>query len=130
MKKTVTREVEFCDAPGCNAEVSYMTPCMKCGIVFCYEHSESMMVSFPHGVHFSGSGDGRFCKKCAAELDDDGDDPLFESYKRIADLRTPRGSASSRTIAAERRSTAERGTGEDRRQESRRRRGTPSETIG
>lgn len=85
MKKTVTREVECCDE--CGRELSYETSCMKCGAVYCYDHQKTLMVEFPHAVHFSGSGDGHYCKKCARELESAGTDPLFESYMKIAALR-------------------------------------------
>jgi hypothetical protein len=85
MKKTVTKEVDCCDE--CGGEVRYASPCMKCGAVYCYDHSERLTISLTHSVFCSGSGDGKYCKKCAAVLEATGVNELFNSYMAIAELR-------------------------------------------
>lgn len=87
MKKTVTREVNFCDK--CNAEQTYgIDACLCCGVEHCYECKKTEGRKYSHGVNVIGSGDGYYCNACDTKLDGEGSDGRYEAYRRIASLRT------------------------------------------
>ena len=84
MKKTLSKEVTVCDQ--CNKE-AYVETCLKCGAEFCYDCRKTCGVEYPHGVYFSGSGDGFYCNKCDSELKATGVDPLHSAYLKVKYLR-------------------------------------------
>lgn len=63
MKKTVRRVVHFCD--NCGEAADYPEVCLGCGIEYCYECENKLMVKYQHSVGFQGSSDGYFCLKCS-----------------------------------------------------------------
>lgn len=86
MKKTVNKEVHFCDK--CNAEQVYgFDECLCCGVEHCYECKKTEGRKYSHGVHVSGSGDGYYCNACDAKLLSSGEDKLHSAYRRVASLR-------------------------------------------
>lgn len=84
MKKTIEKEVEFCDA--CEAE-GYTTACLCCGKEFCYDCRKTNGVEYSHSVHCQGSGDGFYCTECDSKLKKSGADKLHRAYLKIQDLR-------------------------------------------
>jgi hypothetical protein len=84
MKKTIKKEVRFCDK--CGKEDSYPTACMKCGIEMCYECQEQHGKSYNHGIYVSGSGDGFYCKPCDLTLTESGRDKRHNAYLAIKSL--------------------------------------------
>lgn len=85
MKKTITREVNFCDK--CEVEASYPTTCIRCGLEVCYKCADKVGVTYAHGVYVSGSGDGFYCRPCDIVLYEAGDDPLYLAYRAVRVLR-------------------------------------------
>jgi hypothetical protein len=83
MKKTITQEVDCCDI--CERPHAHYG-CDNCGKVYCYDHSESHLKKYAHGVHFGGSDDGCYCLECDAALLKSGD-KLHAAYLRVASLR-------------------------------------------
>ena len=61
MKKTIKKEVTFCD--NCEKE-TYVEPCLRCGVEHCWKCKEIESVEYGHAVYFQGSGDGYYCKAC------------------------------------------------------------------
>jgi len=84
MKKTEMKEITCCDVCG---KESYLNACMKCGIEHCYDCEKIAGKKYPHGVHFSGSGDGYYCVSCDAELTKGGTDIRHAAYRAITSLR-------------------------------------------
>ncbi len=85
MKKTIKKEVRFCDK--CGKEDSYPTACLACGTEMCYDCQTKHGVSYSHAVHFQGSGDGFYCKPCDAKLTARGSDKQHNAYLAIKALR-------------------------------------------
>ncbi len=86
MARVVRREVEITLCDGCNKDVDYPRPCLRCGKAYCYECSKACTVEYAHAVSFSGSGDGRYCVPCDTFLQSN-PQPLHSAYLRIANLR-------------------------------------------
>jgi len=84
MKKTVEREVEFCDI--CEKEVAYASPCLICGKVLCYECKKTAATEFHHAVYFSGSGDGLYCNECLSKPIPEEHIAVLQAYKTIIAL--------------------------------------------
>lgn len=84
MKKTVLKEVDCCDVCG---KDDYVTACMGCGVDHCYDCSKTEGKTYPHAVHFSGSGDGYYCKTCDYELTVSGGNQPHAAYRKIESLR-------------------------------------------
>jgi len=84
MIKTVTKEVHCCDL--CGTESSYIQACENCGAEYCLDHYREHLISYPHSMYCSGSGDGRYCKKCIETLTAR-KDPRLMAYLAIQDLR-------------------------------------------
>ena len=89
MKKEITKTVEFCDA--CGKECQYPSHCRECGRAFCYDCSKEYSVTYLHGVHFGGSGDGCYCIACDEALrkipDRSKETKLHQAYLKISSLR-------------------------------------------
>jgi hypothetical protein len=85
MKKTIEKEVLFCDY--CGNETQYSEECMSCGKDMCYECSQKHGTSYSHAVYFSGSGDGFFCNPCDSELTAKGTDKRHSAYRAIQSLK-------------------------------------------
>lgn len=84
MKKTISKDVHFCDS--CTKELDYPTKCMGCSNEYCYECRKTKCVDYPHGVYFSGTGDGLYCKPCDDRLGQIGDKRIL-AYRKIQTLR-------------------------------------------
>lgn len=84
MKKLVTKEVDYCDS--CNSEHSLYT-CLTCKKEFCYSCSKTKAIEYPHSIHFRGSGDGFYCLECNSKHMAAGDNPLFNCFVQIKNLR-------------------------------------------
>lgn len=84
MKKTVSKEVQFCD--GCETE-SYCDACLGCGIEMCYSCREKHGRTYNHAIFFQGSGDGFYCNICDAKLSFSGADHRHTAYLAIKSLR-------------------------------------------
>jgi hypothetical protein len=85
MKKTITREVDFCDK--CEREECYLTRCLRCGMEVCYQCVDKVGVKYEHGVYVSGSGDGFYCRPCDIALYESNDDALHLAYRAVLTLR-------------------------------------------
>lgn len=85
MKKTVTREVDFCDR--CGKEQDYLVACLGCRMEVCWQCSEAVGVTYQHGVYFRGSGDGFYCRSCDIALSETNADPLHVAYRAVRALR-------------------------------------------
>ena len=85
MKQTVQKEVVICDS--CGTQESYCSRCRNCGKDHCYNCQKTSGVSYSHGVHFSGSGDGYYCLQCDRSLRATGDNSLHSAYLAIQALR-------------------------------------------
>lgn len=83
MKKTKHETVDVCDV--CLKNETHSN-CIKCGKAICYDCQDKHAVDYHHAIHFSGSGDGLYCKKCDAELRSK-PTKLWLAYRKIADLR-------------------------------------------
>lgn len=84
MKITVMKEVTICDC--CETE-AYLTACLNCGVEHCYECRAKYGKTYEHAVHFSGSNDGYYCKKCDADLIEGPDTRQHKAYRKIEALR-------------------------------------------
>ena len=84
MKKTVMKEVTCCD---CCGKEEYLTACINCGVEHCYDCEKTEGKKYVHAVHFSGSGDGYYCKKCDDELTSSDSNPRHIAYRKIESLR-------------------------------------------
>lgn len=84
MKKTVEKEVEFCDF--CGKEMPFSHECRICGKASCYECDEANLTTFNHAVNFSGSGDGTYCNKCLGKPIPKEHLPLLQAYHGILNL--------------------------------------------
>lgn len=84
MEKEILKKVCFCDA--CAKEASYGEKCISCGTYHCFE-CRNLGISYKHGVHFSGSGDGYYCLPCDAKLTASADNALHLAYRKITALR-------------------------------------------
>ena len=85
MKKTVQKEVEFCDF--CGKEAGYYH-CLKCGKDFCFDCQKAKAATYRHSVRSEGSMDGIYCHDCNNKImagDGDGEN-LFMAYLGIANL--------------------------------------------
>ncbi len=85
MKKIVSKQTHFCDM--CGKEDDYPHVCMNCGKEMCYDCRKKHGVEYTQGVHFSGSGDGYYCKECDLKLTTNGKDKLHAAYRAITSLR-------------------------------------------
>lgn len=85
MKKTKQIEVDICDVCGKETELAYT--CRRCDQIQCYECKKNHGVEYTHSVHFSGSGDGFYCKACDVKLTDYNTDPLHNAYRAVAALK-------------------------------------------
>lgn len=85
MKKTINKEVRFCDQ--CGKEDSYPDACLCCGAEMCYDCKEKHGVYYTHAIYCSGSGDGFYCKPCDQKLTADGNDKLHLAYRAIKSLK-------------------------------------------
>ena len=83
MKRVIQQESTFCDI--CTRGGA-MYACLECKTDFCYGCSRTYTKEYHHGVHFSGSGDGRYCLTCDAKLAASRDQ-LYLAYKTIESLR-------------------------------------------
>ena len=83
MKKTITKEVEVCDF--CGSEDAYYK-CLECGVYMCSGCLDEKGVEYKHAVHFSGTGDGTYCKPCDKKLSQSGDDLLHFDYVILSEL--------------------------------------------
>lgn len=84
MKKTISKEVSFCDQCG---KETYVAACQCCGVDHCWECRKEYGTEYTHAVCVSGSGDGYYCKMCDRKLSNSGSDPLHNAYSEIASLR-------------------------------------------
>lgn len=85
MKKEKVKFVHFCD--GCDKEEGFMYSCDVCGDEYCYECvQKGLLITYQHGINFSGSGDGHFCTKCEANPPARFI-PLLAAYRTIGRLR-------------------------------------------
>lgn len=85
MKKIVSVEATICDTCG---KSGALYQCNACGKDFCYDCANGGAgKKFPHGVHFSGSGDGFFCNACLATELPPEKSKLLMAYKKITALR-------------------------------------------
>lgn len=84
MKKVISKEVILCD--NCNKE-DLLTPCLKCGKVFCWECKKIMGIEYNHAVHSQGSDDGFYCHRCDSKLKQTKDDLVHRAYLNIKALR-------------------------------------------
>lgn len=85
-KKIETRTIHVCDVGGCDKEV-YSGHCLGCGIDYCYSHDQKLGVAFYHSTSRQGHGDGYYCHECANKLRASGEDPLFNAYLVVKELR-------------------------------------------
>jgi hypothetical protein len=85
MKKTINKQVTFCDK--CKKKAPYAYACMNCGIEMCYECQKEHGVSYTHAVSFSGSGDGFYCKSCDSGLTAKGTNKLHNAYLYVKRLK-------------------------------------------
>lgn len=86
MKKTIKKEVLFCDV--CKKEMDYCTNrCLICGKEVCYDCAKEHVTTFHHAVHFSGSSDGRYCIECLSKPIPTEHIPLLNAYRNIVALR-------------------------------------------
>jgi len=83
VRKTISKEVEFCDR--CGDEFNFGRSCMVCGAEFCSSCGDEI-IKYSHGVFVGGSGDGHYCKKCDAQLRAEASDPLFNAYQKIKEI--------------------------------------------
>ena len=84
MKREVTIEQHFCDV--CDKETSSHNACDHCGKDFCYDCGSAELIEYKHAVHFSGSGDGHYCRACDVELTKSRN-LKHAAYRKIAALR-------------------------------------------
>ena len=87
MKKTILKEVTFCD---CCGEETYVTQCLRCGTEHCYECRKKVGKDYTHSVHCSGSGDGYYCNICDHLLRKTKEDEIHSAYVEIDNLGTER----------------------------------------
>lgn len=85
MKKTIEKEVKFCDK--CGKEDSHPTACLACGTEMCSDCQTKYGVSYNHAVHFQGSDDGFYCNPCDVKLMAQGSDEQHNAYLAIKALR-------------------------------------------
>ena len=85
MIKSKTKEVHCCDK--CGKDEDYISSCDNCGAEYCWDHRKDNLISYPHSMYCSGSGDGSYCKKCVEKLTA-AKDPRLLAYIAILDLRT------------------------------------------
>lgn len=64
-----------------------MGSCDKCGIDHCYDCKQTLGVTYPHAVFFTGSEDGYYCNTCDRILTKDGKNARFQAYQLIGRLR-------------------------------------------
>jgi len=81
MRKTVEKEVEFCDI--CGKEMPYPCKCLICGKDICYGCHEDNMTEFTHSAHCSGSSDGQYCNECLSKPIPTEHQPLLNAYRAI-----------------------------------------------
>jgi len=85
MKKTIQKEVQFCDK--CGKESAYQTACMKCGMEMCFDCKQKHGKKYDHAIYFQGSGDGFYCIACDAKLTVTGTDKRHNAYRAIKALK-------------------------------------------
>lgn len=89
MRKTVQKEVAYCDKCGAECEFG-ITDCLRCGVGHCYECSKTEGKRYSHGVNFSGSGDGYYCRACDVDLTKIGGDKRHAAYRAVESLQLER----------------------------------------
>jgi hypothetical protein len=85
MKKSKVVETAVCDS--CGKDEGYACACLHCNKDFCYECRKAKSVDYPHGVYFSGSGDGLYCKPCDQALKASGANRRHTAYLQVRALR-------------------------------------------
>ena len=85
MKKAITKTVSVCDQ--CGTDEHVYTHCLRCGKEYCFECRKVHGTEYQHGVNVSGSGDGYYCNECNAILMNTKEDPLFNAYQLIQQLK-------------------------------------------
>jgi hypothetical protein len=82
MKKRSVSEQPYCDYCG----KSSWEHCLWCGKDICWECQKMVAKEYKHAVHFSGSGDGLYCRECDS-MAREASDPLNAAYRVIDALR-------------------------------------------
>lgn len=77
-------EVKICD--GCEKDDAHYE-CLRCSKAFCYDCMKIHGKEYPYAVGSGGSNEGEYCNECVAILERNGDDPLFNAYRRASKLR-------------------------------------------
>lgn len=85
--KTTTKEVTvyICDVCG-KGDDTWPRICLGCGRHFCWDCAKKQTEDYPEALYFSSSADGRYCSDCYADKIG-GDDPLFNAYLALRDLK-------------------------------------------
>jgi len=78
MKKTVSKEVDFCDSCG---KEGYTIKCLSCGAEHCWDCMKKLGKEYGHAVFSGGSRDGYFCNKCIKSPKKN--KRLLDAYKNI-----------------------------------------------
>ena len=85
MKKTIEKEVTFCDH--CQTE-TYVDPCLHCGAEHCWRCRETQGIEYKHLTWGTGTGDGYYCTSCDNHIRTIGRvNPVHQAFLVIANLR-------------------------------------------
>lgn len=83
MRKTVSKEVTFCD--NCKKETD-VASCLDCGIEHCNECRKVRGIEYNQAVFGSGPGDGYYCSLCIG-TNQTKRSPLHSAYIKIKQLQ-------------------------------------------
>lgn len=84
---TRTKEVVVWVCDGCEKDMDWKHPCLRCSKNYCYGCRKKEMVEYPHAVYCSGSGDVQYCVECNAILYCSHDNAIFNAYFKIKSIR-------------------------------------------
>lgn len=84
MKKTVQKEIQFCD--NCGKE-AYITKCKRCGVEHCWDCCNKKGITYSEKVYLSGGGDSYYCFACDALLSQKESNPLHNALCAIHSLK-------------------------------------------
>jgi hypothetical protein len=85
MKKSIQREIHFCDK--CGREISYAPTCLHCGLELCYDCETYHGKRYAGSTVTLGSGDGFYCNECDSKLTSTGKNKLHNAYRAIQRLK-------------------------------------------
>jgi len=85
MKKTILKEVDFCDE--CGTETWYVNTCLRCSKDYCYDCGKERVLTYHPSALHGGSGDGHYCRPCDIALCESKDDPLHQAYLAVRALK-------------------------------------------